>query len=59
MKILITFCKGHKELTSFPFPIESSDDYRAALMAGYDAFRKEHPDLTLADGISIVFDKAS
>ncbi len=57
MYVLITFCKGKRELTSFPYAINKPEDYPAAINAAYVQFKAEHPTINLFDGIHVVFDR--
>jgi hypothetical protein len=57
MYVLITFCKGKRELTSLPYAINKVEDYPAAISAAYAQFTLEHPDINLFDGIHVIFDR--
>jgi hypothetical protein len=57
MHVLITFCKGKRELTSFPYAIRKPEDYPAAIGAAYAQFKREHPDMDLFAGIHVIFDR--
>jgi hypothetical protein len=58
MHALITFCKGTRVLTSFPYPMEKPEDYALAISAAYEQFKREHPDISLFDGVHVIFDRA-
>jgi len=57
MHVLIVFYKGRRLLTSFPYPIEKREDYVKAIKAAYDQFRKDHPNVSLFDGINVTFER--
>ena len=57
MYALITFFKGKRALTSFPYPVDKPEDYVKAIEAAYEQFKKDNPKVSLFDGINVVFDR--
>ena len=57
MHALIVFYKKNRVLTSFPYPIEKPDDYVKAIEAAYEQFRKDNPNVSLFDGVSVTFER--
>jgi len=57
MHVLITFYKGKRTLTAFPYPIEKSEDYGAAINAAYAQFTQDNPEASLFDGVRVMFER--
>jgi hypothetical protein len=57
MHILITFQRGGKTLTAFPYPVDKPDDYRDGIAKAYEQFQEENPKVSLFDGVNVVFDR--
>lgn len=54
---LITFTKGKRVLTAFPYPVNTPQDYVAAIEAAYEQFKKENPKVNLFDNIQVLFER--
>jgi hypothetical protein len=57
MHVLITFYKGNRTLTAFPYPFEKSEDYGAAINAAYAQFTQDNPKVSLFDGVHVMFER--
>ena len=57
MYALITFAKGKRVLTSFPYPVNKPEDYVAAINAAYEQFKKENPRVNLFDNVQVTFEQ--
>jgi hypothetical protein len=58
MHALTTFSKGTRELRSFRYPVEKPENYALAVCAAYEQFKCEHPNVSLFDGVHVIFDRA-
>jgi hypothetical protein len=54
--VAVVFQQYDNILTIHNQPVRKPDDYREALLAGFDKFRSEHPQRGLT-GLKIIFDE--
>jgi hypothetical protein len=57
LELVVIFRQNGKILSSSVHPIESPEDYRAALATAYDAFHAKNPNVSLLDNVEVIFDK--
>ena len=58
MMIVVRFQQGARQLTAFTCPLESPEKLHDCVSAAFQLFYKEHPALSLLDGVTVLFDKA-
>ena len=57
LQLVVVFEQHGKILAAYIHPILKQEDERDAIVASYDQFHKEHPDISLFDFVTVRFDK--
>lgn len=57
MKTIARFSKDGVVLMTFEMELESKEHVQEAFALAHEAFRKQHPDISLYDGVSVLWTK--